>query len=338
METLFKRHFWAINLVGLGIIAWLSAGSINAFVGMLLAKAGHGEDRAFKAPATGDGLLQKRLRDSRLSEVSGANIAGRSIFFNEEPPPEEEEIADDAAAEEEQKPGGPIDNSYEPTALPIKLIGTMVVTPETWSSASVQLDKDTQKVVNVGVDLLNGQAVVYAIRRNYLVLKEGEKLTIAPLFAAGGPGGAPGATNPDGTPVPNAAPRVMPSETKRQASAVRETQSEGVKKVGDTSYQLDRPHINEKLKDLASLGQQARVVPNYHNGKYEGFRLIGMQGDSLFKNIGFENGDVVQAINGDQIDSPNKALALYDALKNKSRLTVLIDRGGVAKTLRYTIK
>jgi len=334
METLFKRHFWVINLVGLALIAWLSAGSINAFVGMLLAKSGHGADRELKAPAGGDGALQKRLRDSRLNEVSGANIAGRSIFFNEEPPPPEEEIADESATDEAKK-DGPIDNSYEPTALPIKLIGTMVVTPETWSSASVEIEKGTQKVVNVGVDLLSGQAVVYAIRRNYLVLKEGDKLTIAPLFAA-----APAGTNPDGSPIPNAPPRTPtpPPENKRQSSNLRSPDSEGVKKVGDTSYQLDRPHINDKLKDLAALGQQARVVPNYHNGKYEGFRMIGMQGDSLFKSIGFENGDIVQAINGDQIDSPNKALALYDALKNKSRLTVLIDRGGVVKTLRYTIR
>ena len=337
METLFKRHFWVINLVGLGLIAWLSAGSINAFVGMLLAKAGHNAERELKAPAGGDGALQKRLRDSRLNEVSGANIAGRSIFFNEEPPAPEEEIVDESATDEAAKKEGPIDNSYEPTALPIKLIGTMVVTPETWSSASVEVEKGTQKVVNVGVDLLSGQAVVYAIRRNYLVLKEGDKLTIAPLFTATPAGG----TNPDGTPIPGMPPPRAPTpppESKRQSSSQQPGDSEGVKKVGDTSYQLDRPHINEKLKDLAALGQQARVVPNYHNGKYEGFRMIGMQGDSLFKNIGFENGDVVQAINGDQIDSPNKALALYDALKNKSRLTVLIDRGGVVKTLRYTIR
>ena len=40
MEVLLKRHFWLINLLGLGIIAWLTAGSMNSFVGMYLTKLG----------------------------------------------------------------------------------------------------------------------------------------------------------------------------------------------------------------------------------------------------------------------------------------------------------
>ena len=64
----------------------------------------------------------------------------------------------------------------------------------------------------------------------------------------------------------------------------------------------------------------------------------GMGGGSLFSDIGFLNGDIVQAINGERIDSPNKALALYEALKNKARVTVLIERDGQPKTIRYTIR
>ena len=113
---------------------------------------------------------------------------------------------------------------------------------------------------------------------------------------------------------------------------------QGVKKISDTSYQLDRSMINDKLKNLGSLGQQARVVPNYRGGKYDGFRMIGMANSSMFRDIGFENGDIIKVINGNRIDSPNKALALYEALKNKARLTVQVERGGMLKTMRYTVK
>jgi general secretion pathway protein C len=89
---------------------------------------------------------------------------------------------------------------------------------------------------------------------------------------------------------------------------------------------------------VTQLGQQVRIVPNYRNGKYEGFRMIGMGSGSLFSDIGFNNGDIVKSVNGEQIDSPNKALTLYDALKNKARLTVLIEHDGQPKTLRYTIR
>ena len=188
------------------------------------------------------------------------------------------------------------------------------------------------RIVSKDTELLGGQATVIAIRRNYLVLKEGDKLTIAPLFP-----------KEPGSDMAGAAPTVAPDRpperpAARAAAGPQGEQPEGVRRVADSAWQLSRGHINDKLKNLAELGQQVRIVPNYHNGKYEGFRMIGMQDSSLFKSMGFDNGDIVQAINGDRIDSPNKALNLYEALKNKARLTVLIERGGVVKTLRYTIR
>ncbi len=340
MEALLKRHFWAVVLLGLGVLGYLGAGTIGAIVGVQLAKASRGDDKVQVASATGESPLSKRLRDGRLRTESGAVMAGRSMFLLEEPPPPPEEPAEEEKPEEPAG-GAPPEPSYEPTTLPIKLMGTLVVTPETWSSASVEVDRQNQKIVSVGTELLDGKAKVEMIRRTCLVLNEGSKLTKACMFqgeggqvAGGGPdGGNPGArppmperANPTATPTPSA--RAAP-----EADAVQ-----GVKKLAEGAYNLDRSHVNDKLKDVSQLGTQVRVVPNYKGGKYEGFRMIGMGGESLFKDIGFINGDIVQAINGERIDSPNKALALYEALKNKARVTVLIERDGQPKTLRYTIK
>jgi general secretion pathway protein C len=343
MEVLLKRHFWVITLTGLALIAWLAAGSINAFVGMRLAVAGRSEDKPNISAASGESSVAKRLADGRLKPEDGAIIAGRSIFLNEEPKVEEPPASTDET--DVDKAGGegapPPEPTYEPTTLPVKLLGTMVVSPSEFSSASVELDKKDQKVVGVGTEILDGKATILAIRRNYLVLKEADKLTIAPLYSKDplAAGGAPGA---DGTPGQLGRPP-MPDQTPKRGQEPKKTsaaepQVEGVKKLSDTSYQLDRKHINDKLRDLASLGQQVRIVPNYKNGKYSGVRMIGMQDGSLFGEIGFTNGDILLAVNGEQLDSPNKALSLYEALKNKARLTVLIERGGVAKTLRYTVQ
>ncbi|MFZ4577080.1 MAG: type II secretion system protein GspC [Myxococcota bacterium] len=325
MEVLLKRHFWLINLLGLGIIAWLTAGSMNSFVGMYLTKLGRSEARPMVAAESDSDGVSQRLRDGRLRDESGAVIAGRSIFLIEEPLPEEPPPEEGAEAADE----GPLVPTYEPTTLPVKLLGTMVVSPETWSSASLEVEKGEQKIVNVGVELLGGQATVYAIRRNYIVLQEGAKLTIAPLFGKD-PGGAAG------IPTASVAPSPMPQRPLPSPTAGPNV--EGVRRVSDTAWQLDRNNLNDKLKDLSKFSAEVRVVPNYRNGKQEGVRMVGMAGNSLIKNIGFENGDLLMAVNGERIDNPNKALALYEALKNKSRLTVLIDRGGVAKTLRYTIR
>lgn len=335
METLLKRHFWAINLLGLAVVAWLAAGSINALIGVQLSKAARSDDKPQIATAGGESPLAKRLRDGRLRDESGAIMSGRSMFMMPEPEPEPE-------PEAEPDPGGvdgavapPPEPTLEPTTLPIKLLGTMVVTPDAWSSASVELEKTTQRIVNVGMDLLDGKATVYAVRRNYLVLREGAKLTVAPLYpkdpaAAAGDPANPGAT-PGGRPA-------QPAPPPPRTSDAGEPTPPGVKRLADGAYQLDRANVNDKLKDVTQLGTQVRIVPNYRGGKYEGFRMIGMNSGSLFSDIGFTNGDVVQAVNGEKIDSPNKALALYEALKNKARLTVLIERDGQPKTLRFTIR
>lgn len=339
METLLKRHFWAINLAALAAIAYFAAGSVNALIGLQLSKASRPDDKSQVVASADESPLTKKLRDGRLREESGAVMAGRRPFWQEEPAPPEpppEELPPESAGGPETPP----EPSFDPTTLPIKLLGTMVVAPETWSSASVEVERTSQKIVNVGMELLGGQATVYAIRRNYLVLKEGDKLTVAKLFADEAQQAAGGAPLPPGAAVP------VPGAGRAPGAPVRPTpaamaggaEAPGVKKVGDGVYNLERSNVNEKLKDVSTLGTQVRIVPNYRGGKYEGFRMIGMGGGSLFSDIGFLNGDIVQAINGERIDSPNKALALYEALKNKARMTVLIERDGQPKTLRYTIR
>ena len=342
METLIKRHFWVINLLALGVIAWLAASSVNAGIGVMLAKAGRGDEKVAIAPAAGETRVQKRLTDGRMHEESGALVYGRSVFLIEEiaEPVVEEKPEDGTDGEGAEKPAEIIDPSYEVTTLPIKLLGTMVVKPAAFSSASVEIDKKEQKVASVGTILLDGKAEVVAISRNYLVLKEDSRLTVAPLFT-GKEGEAPPQPGQPGQAM-NTAP-VNPMSDRANSRppttpAVKAVQPAGVKKISESSWKLDRAHVNDKLKDVSRLGSEVRPVPNYHNGKYDGVKMMGMNDTSLFKEIGFENGDILQAVNGERMDSPNKALALYEALKNKSRLTVLIERDGIAKTLRYTVQ
>ena len=96
--------------------------------------------------------------------------------------------------------------------------------------------------------------------------------------------------------------------------------------------------LDEQLQDLSALGSQARVVPNYRNGKYEGFKLVGVRPGSLYRAIGVRSGDVIKSVNGKPIDSPNKALDLFEKLKNSSHISLDIERRGQPKQLSYTIK
>ena len=331
MENLLKRHFWVINVSGLAVIAFLLAGSINGFLGMKLAGIG-------RAPLSVDGIdgldsrLAARLRAMRAGDGAGGRMDASSPFLIDEPLAEAD-LPEDLPAEEESEGGEEVlDPSYEVTKLPLKLLGTMVVWPTEYSSATMEVDRKDHKIVTPGFELLEGQATVQEIHRTYVVLKESSKLTIAPLWDR------PKGDDPERGLSASADP-VPPAVTAgREATNKSPQTADGVRRISDTSYMIERKMIDTKLKNLATLGQNARVVPNYHNGSYDGFRLIGMGSSSLFRDIGFTNGDIVKVINGNKIDSPNKALALYDALKNKSRLTVQLERGGMLKTMRFIVR
>ena len=335
METLLKRHFWVVNLLGIAIIAWLVGGSLNGFVGMKLSAASSNDiDVASLKAGAGSSALADKLASARAGGGASGAMEAASPFLIDEPPKEVEPEPEEAELPDENAPEGPLDASFEVTKLPLKLLGTMVVTPSRYSSGTMEVNRKDKKIITVGVELLGGQARVEGIFRTYVVLKESNKLTIAPLWPR--PEEATSAENPRAAMAPTVRP--SGSGVARPSRTAAKNTADGVKRISSTSFQLDRSMLNRKLKNLASLGQQARVVPNYHRGKYDGFRMIGMGSSSMFRDMGFSNGDIIKVINGNRIDSPNKALALYEALKNKSRLTVQIERGGMLKTLRYTVR
>ena len=113
---------------------------------------------------------------------------------------------------------------------------------------------------------------------------------------------------------------------------------DGVKKVGKNAYEVDREMLDEQLNDLGKLGRQARVIPHYRDGKPQGFKVVGVRPGSLYSHIGLRSGDILKGVNDSEITSPNKALELFDQLKNSSNVQVQLERRGRKLNLDYTIK
>ena len=63
-----------------------------------------------------------------------------------------------------------------------------------------------------------------------------------------------------------------------------------------------------------------------------------MRPDGPFGKIGLQNGDVISAINGLEMTSPDKALEVYTKLKTASHLSVGLERNGQKITKDYNIR
>ena len=106
----------------------------------------------------------------------------------------------------------------------------------------------------------------------------------------------------------------------------REYDYSWIVKTGEYEYRLDPKALDEALSDLTIIVSQARVIPNYRGGKYQGFKLVGVRPGSIYRAMGIRSGDIIHDVDGMQIDSPNKAIELFSSLKESERVVVGIER------------
>jgi general secretion pathway protein C len=79
-------------------------------------------------------------------------------------------------------------------------------------------------------------------------------------------------------------------------------------------------------------------VPEQKDGKVLGIRLFGIRPDTLLGTLGLQNGDRLEAINGFNMGSPEKALEAYARLRTASNLNVKVSRKGAPLSIDYRIK
>jgi general secretion pathway protein C len=113
-----------------------------------------------------------------------------------------------------------------------------------------------------------------------------------------------------------------------------------VTQVGNNQFQLKRADLLKYTNNLAGILQQARSVPNRNpqTGEIDGFRLLDFQPGSIFEKLGLQRMDVIKGVNGDPVDSPAKAMELYNALKNSDKINISVERNGKTESLDYTIQ
>ena len=112
---------------------------------------------------------------------------------------------------------------------------------------------------------------------------------------------------------------------------------DGVKKIADNKYDVKKSVLDGTLSNLNSVATQARIVPSFKNGVANGFKVFSIQPNSFYTAIGVENGDVIQKINGYEINSPDKALEIYQKLREARHVTVDVERNGQVIRKEYNV-
>lgn len=213
---------------------------------------------------------------------------------------------------------GKKDSDPVPSKLPINVIGTLVHSNPQKSIVALEVkSKNLSGSFSTGADI-EGLATIEKIERNKVIIRNSSTgiLEFLELSKAGNK-------------VAFGAPR---PET---AKPGKEVQS-----VGNNTFAIKRSDLLKYTNDLSSVLMQARAVPNRdpNTGEINGFRVLDMQPGSIYEQLGLQRMDVIKGVNGEPVDSVQKAMEMYNTLKNGTQVKMQIERGGKSEVFTYDIK
>lgn len=245
-----------------------------------------------------------KYQDRRAYDV----VLSRNIFNSDL------KIADPigAAQNSQQREDGP----PVPSQLPLQLMGTIVHVNPLRSIATVNLkNKNELMPFKVGQVIPENLATVTKIERNKIIFRNSASQRLEFLE--------------------------MKEDVKinfgKSSGPVTKQVGEVMQK-SDTEFELKRGDINRLTGNLPELLQQARAVPNIGpNGQPNGFRIMDIQPGSIYERLGLKRGDVIKGVNGDAVDSPAKAMELYNQLRTSPRITLQIERNGRSEDMNYNV-
>ena len=336
LDALLKRYFPAVVLVLVALAAYFQASGAMELLGAALtpdeaAYAARGAPGA-ASPGAGAGA-----RGTPRGEKNAEPILARNPFDSVTGPLNIKPL------EISNTPAAKVDLSDPLSAPGCEGMRVAIITespdPE-WSLVALQAPGEAApKLRRVGDEVTSGKQIAYIgynpKKGSPAVWISGDSaLCQALLFAVQPVVPPPAAAPPPG--APPAAPAAPPAAG--GPSPVPADIASRIQKVSDTEYNVDRAVVDKILENQAELMRSARIVPEQKDGKVVGIRLFGIRPDTLLGTLGFQNGDRLEAINGFNMASPEKALEAYARLRTASNLNVKINRRGQTTSIDYRIK
>ena len=300
MELLLQRYSWALSLAAVLLGAYLAARTVNTV--------------AASAIAPRPALVQQAASTPQPFLAQHVDLdADKVAKLFDVPLPKPTAAGPETAAEPVSKGWNPVPVK---SSLHATLVGTAIADPTKYSLCQVtNPDLNETQVYAIG-DKYQG-ARIYAVEKERVLLDNAGVNEFIDNNAA----------------APNLGVTAMP-----QVPVPANGGGDGVKQLSENQYVVAKAEINNALTNLSDLATKARIVPSFKNGVANGFKLFSIVPDSLYAKIGVQNGDVIRRINGYEMNSPDKALEIYQKLRDASRIEIELERRGETVRKSYSIE
>jgi len=302
-----KRLFWIFAFLLMTVNSFLAAELLVTKVGTKLETLADLEVTLDSQPIS---------TDSRSSYSSYRVINERDLF----------QTADLDKKEQGQKPLEPSPSPVKPlTELKLKLLGTVVGNIISSKAIILNLKTKKQDIYKEG-DAVTEDAFVKKIYRNKVILDHGgkeEMLSQDEKFASRSP-----------------SKQSKQIQSKRSGSA-RFDLGELGDRVSRYRWELDREEVTQAIENASQLLTQVRIIPHFTKGKLDqpdGFQISHVKQGGFFDKLGVMPGDLIKEVNGEPVNSPEKAFAAYQKFKNEANVQVSLERKNQPITLNYDIR
>lgn len=116
-----------------------------------------------------------------------------------------------------------------------------------------------------------------------------------------------------------------------KADNVKEKNSHRDKKADPESSLLQREYVRSEVlkrvkQERGLIIKETKVIPNYVDGKIDGFKVIGLPMNGIASEVGIQKDDVIKEINGIKLNRLSVLVMLYNKIPEVERYEVLIER------------
>lgn len=300
VQTFLHRYFPAVYLLLTALLGSVAGWLVAVLLGFWMVPP---IDGAVSVPTA----QQKVVSMTPLSDYQV--ILDRNIFDpNAASAPV---LSDNDAAAAVSSSSDTQQNSSAAAHTNFTLIGT--VAAGTHSLAVLQAGKETH-VYGLGEEIADGVSIE-DIARNTVVLvsRDGSRQTLT-MAEDQGKAGTGTASPSKRSGLPN---------------------SSGIKQVGENRFIIPREVAEQARSNVNELMKQARMEPRITDGRTDGFIVRMIRPRSFLSQLGLRPGDVIMAINDVQLDSPEKALQIFQQLREARNIKLDLLRHNQPLTLDF---
>jgi len=201
----------------------------------------------------------------------------------------------------------------------LKLLGTVVADER---SLALLADKKDIQVYHLNDELPGGGTLEQVERSQVKIRNRDQSLTTLMLREQA----------PDSS-VGRNSPRENSSSPKQGLD------SQGtIREVGENRWVVSSNMVESVRDNFAEQMRLAQMQPRLVNGKTDGFLIRRIYPTSILAKMGLQRNDVVLDVNNIKLDSPEKAMQVFQQLREARQISIAVERNSQPMSFVYEIE